>query len=81
MTESHGHESGKGRHGNHDENWREHERHSQHGPYWRRMHRDWKMWIGVTLMLVAISVYVLSLNESLRPGPGGRLQQPVPAAP
>jgi hypothetical protein len=83
MTESHGHQGGQGHHGNHDENWRDQERHSHNGPYWRRMHRDWKMWIGVTLMLVAIAIYIWSENESLRPGPPGtgRLQQPVPAAP
>jgi hypothetical protein len=79
MTESHGHESGQGHHGNHDKGWHEVHDH-RHGPYWRRMHRDWRVWLGVTLMLIAMVIYILSLNESLRPG-GGRLQQPMPAAP
>ena len=30
------------------------------GPYWRRMHRDWRFWIGAVLMAAALSVYVLS---------------------
>ena len=30
------------------------------GPYWRRMHRDWRFWVGAILMFAAISVYVLS---------------------
>jgi hypothetical protein len=29
-------------------------------PYWRRAHHDWRFWIGLILMLVAISVFVLS---------------------
>ena len=30
------------------------------GPYWRRMHRDWRFWIGAVLMATAISIYVMS---------------------
>ena len=63
-----------------------HENHDQHdgqqsqvkhhgaGPYWTRAHHDWRFWVAVTLMLVAISVYVLSDNLSLRPR--GQRQQP-----
>jgi hypothetical protein len=29
-------------------------------PYWRRMHRDWRMWVGLVLMFAAITIYVLS---------------------
>jgi hypothetical protein len=28
--------------------------------YWRRMHRDWRMWVGLVLMLAAITIYILS---------------------
>jgi hypothetical protein len=28
--------------------------------YWRRMHHDWRMWVGLVLMLAAITIYVLS---------------------
>jgi hypothetical protein len=30
-------------------------------------HKDWRIWIGVLLMLGAILVYVFSLDESLGP--------------
>ena len=30
------------------------------GPYWRRMHRDWRFWVGALLMAGALAVYVLS---------------------
>jgi len=30
------------------------------GPYWKRMHRDWRFWIGALLMGAALAVYVLS---------------------
>jgi hypothetical protein len=30
------------------------------GPYWRRMHRDWRFWIGAVFMAAALAIYVLS---------------------
>jgi hypothetical protein len=42
------------------------------GPYWRRMHRDWRFWISAVLMFAAISVYVLSGDLAWLPR--GRLQ-------
>jgi hypothetical protein len=27
--------------------------------YWRQAHRDWRFWVGLSLMLLAISVYIL----------------------
>ena len=27
-------------------------------PYWRRAHRDWRVWVGVTLMLAVMLFYV-----------------------
>jgi hypothetical protein len=30
------------------------------GPYWRRMHRDWRFWVGAILMAAALAIYVLS---------------------
>lgn len=45
----------------------------------RRLHRDWRVWAIVGLMLAAMFIYVLSDDESLQPG-GGPPQQPVPAA-
>jgi hypothetical protein len=45
----------------------------------RRLHRDWRAWVVVALMLAAMLAYVISDNESLQFG-GGPPQQPVPAA-
>jgi hypothetical protein len=47
------------------------------GPYWRRMHRDWRFWVGAILMFAAISVYVLS--GDLAWVPRGQPQHPLPA--
>ncbi|MEO8049505.1 MAG: hypothetical protein ABI833_03745 [Acidobacteriota bacterium] len=38
-------------------------------PYWKRAHHDWRFWIGLVLMLVAISIYVLSENLAFLPHP------------
>jgi hypothetical protein len=32
------------------------------------MHHDWRAWTAIALMLLAIVGYILSLDESLRPG-------------
>ena len=29
------------------------------GPYWTRMHRDWRFWVGAILMAAALAVYVM----------------------
>jgi hypothetical protein len=48
------------------------------GPYWKRVHRDWRFWIGAVLMFAAISIYVLS--GDLVWVSRGRPQQAFPAA-
>jgi hypothetical protein len=50
--------------------------HGHHKPGWKP-HRDWRVW-AVALMLLAMAVYVLTLDESIWPGGGG---PEVPAAP
>ncbi len=37
-----------------------------HRPYWKRAHRDWRVWVGVFLMAAAMFVYVMSDNLALR---------------
>jgi hypothetical protein len=32
------------------------------GPYWRRMHRDKRFWIGALFMAAALAIFVLSIN-------------------
>ena len=29
-----------------------------HRPYWKRAHHDWRFWVGVVCMFVAITCYV-----------------------
>jgi hypothetical protein len=45
----------------------------------RRLHKDWRVWAALVLMLAAMLAYVLSDDESLQPG-GGRPQATMPAA-
>ena len=30
------------------------------GPYWKRMHRDWRFWVGALFMIAALGIYVMS---------------------
>jgi len=39
-------------------------------PYWKRMHQDWRVWVAVFLMLVAMGIYVMT--ENLAWSPRGR---------
>jgi hypothetical protein len=69
------------------ENKRSHPHHSQSGensdrerqpPYWRRVHRDWKFWVALSLMFAAMVVYVMSDDLALRPH--RQFQQPQSGA-
>jgi hypothetical protein len=46
-----------------------------HGPYWKRAHRDWRFWVGLFMMLAAISTYVMS--DDLSGWPRSQAQQPL----
>jgi hypothetical protein len=50
--------------------------HSSH-PFWKRAHLDWRFWAVLLLMLAAMTMYVMSDNESLRFG--RRSEQPQSA--
>jgi len=41
--------------------------HHDHGPYWKRAHRDWRFWIALFMMFAAISIYVITDNLAWRP--------------
>ena len=43
--------------------------HEQQQAYWKRAHKDWKFWVGVICIAVALTVYVLSLDLSTVPHP------------
>lgn len=47
------------------------------GPYWKRAHRDWRFWVGVLFMSVALIVYVMS--DDLALVPRERPRQAAPA--
>jgi hypothetical protein len=32
------------------------------------LHRNWRTWIGVVLMLLAALIYILTLDDALEPG-------------
>ena len=55
---------------------RDHEHPRHH--FWKRAHRDWRVWVVVLLMLALIGVYVMTDSLSLRPGRSAG--QPTPAA-
>lgn len=46
---------------------------------WRRAHKDWRLWLAVGLMLVAMLAYLMTMDEAVQPG--GKVQGAVPAAP
>ncbi len=41
--------------------------HHAGGPYGKRAHRDWRLWLGLLLMCVAITIYFMSDDLSLVP--------------
>lgn len=58
-----------------------HDNAKHHGGGKRPLHKDWRLWVGVVLMLAAMAAYVLTLDESLFPGSNPTDEQPrVPAA-
>jgi hypothetical protein len=36
-------------------------------PYWKRAHRDWRFWCGVSFIFAALAVYIVSVDLSLVP--------------
>jgi hypothetical protein len=56
-----------------------HDHQEPKGPWWKQVHRDWRFWTALILMIAAMVTYVLTLDESMRPG--GGVQQQTPAAP
>jgi hypothetical protein len=50
--------------------------HPEKHPYWKRIHRDWKAWVVVLLMLTAMWVYLRTNDLSVQPA--AQRQQHVP---
>jgi hypothetical protein len=38
-------------------------------PYWKRAHQDWRFWLALILMIVAMGIYVMTEDLSIRPQP------------
>lgn len=36
--------------------------HMSHHPYWKRAHRDWRVWVAVFVIMAAMTIYVMSDN-------------------
>jgi hypothetical protein len=53
--------------------------HHAHDPYWKRAHRDWRVWVGVVLMLAAMMIYLMT--DDLAWGPHIQPQPPSSSAP
>ena len=65
----------------HDHHQHDHGKHHdhQHPPRKRGVHKDWRAWLVVILMLAAMWMYLRSMDESLQPG--GDVGPGMPAAP
>ncbi len=49
-----------------------------HRPYWKHAHHDWRLVVAVSLMLVAVIIYVMSDDLAWRPRT--QPQQPLSGA-
>ncbi len=41
--------------------------HEHQLPYWQRAHRDWRFWVGVAFIFVALFVFIISDNLAFIP--------------
>ncbi|MGA7316134.1 MAG: hypothetical protein WBX22_19435 [Silvibacterium sp.] len=54
-------------HTHHQEGPHENDAHHDHRPYWKRAHRDWRFWIAVFFIAVALFIYVTTVDLSMVP--------------
>jgi hypothetical protein len=62
----------------HDHGHHDHQHHTQH-PKNKPLHKDWRSWLVVGLMLAAILMYVWSNDERDPPGGGPAKEMPEAA--
>lgn len=48
---------------------------------WRGLHRNWRAWLVIGLMLAAIGTYVLTLDEAIQPGSAAMNAGPTTVVP
>lgn len=66
-------------HHGHEHHEHGHDHHQAHRP--KALHKDWRAWVAVGLMLAAMLAYVLTMDESLQPGALPEPTMPADAAP
>ena len=54
-----------------------HHHQPEHSSPNKPLHRDWRFWTAVILMLAAMGMYVVTMDEAL--GPGNQAGEEVPA--
>jgi hypothetical protein len=54
-----------------------HDHTASHSSSRKPIHRDWRLWVAVALMLGAMGIYVATMDEALVPG--GQIGAEVPA--
>ena len=54
---------------------------SHHKIDWTGLHKNWRTWLVISLMLAAIGTYVLTLDDSIQPGSAARGGIPAATAP
>ncbi len=58
----------------------DHHNEARHAAKQKKMiHHDWRFWTAIVLMVLGIAAYVLSFDESLRPGGVDGPQVPIAA--
>lgn len=61
-----------------------HHNHSGQKPARPGLHRNWRLWVAVGLMLAAMGIYVLTLDDAVQPGASGpndvTVTAPAPAS-
>ena len=45
-----------------------HSDHSEKKPLLWGLHKDWRAWLALGLMLAAMGIYVLTLDDAVQPG-------------
>ncbi|MGD9720509.1 MAG: hypothetical protein AB7O59_21885 [Pirellulales bacterium] len=65
----------------HDQHQHQHQHQHGHPPKYKGLHKDWRAWVVVGLMLAAMAAYVLSMDESLAPNAPPGEEMPAAAAP
>ena len=60
---------------------RQEEKHSHRKIDLSGLHRDWRTWLVIGLMLAAIGTYVLTLDDAVQPSGPAQGGLPSPAAP